>query len=152
MALRTRRFFLALVPLMAIAGSCDDAPTGTAVLDLTRARTLWAQHGFADYDYTLTQSCFCGFAGRARVEVRDGAVVSVTSIETGEAIPVELLRIRTVESAFAVIQTFLDAEGERRVDVRFHDRLGYPVSGNLDLAMVADEELHFEIEDLEAAG
>ncbi len=151
MSFRPHRLPLALVPLMAIAGSCDDAPTGTAFFDLARARTLWARHGFADYDYTLTQNCFCGFVGRARVEVRDGAGVSATDIETGEAIPLEVLRIRTVDGAFAVIQTFLEEEGERRVDVRFHDRLGYPEIGDLDLAMVADEELHFEIENLEAA-
>ncbi|MGH7565109.1 MAG: DUF6174 domain-containing protein [Gemmatimonadota bacterium] len=151
MLLRIHGFSLALVSLATIAGSCDDSPTGTTAFDLSRARTLWAQHGFADYEYTLTQGCFCGFVGRARVGVRDGTVVSAASLETGEAIPVEFLRIRTVEGAFELIRTFLDDEGDRRVDVRFHDRLGYPVTGDLDLARIADEELHFEIEDLEPA-
>ncbi|MGH7570887.1 MAG: DUF6174 domain-containing protein [Gemmatimonadota bacterium] len=152
MALRTRRFPLVLVPLLVIAGSCDDSPTGTGLSDLSRARTLWSQNGFTDYDYTLTQSCFCGFVGQARVGVRDGAVVSVNSLETGEAIPVEFLRFRTVEGAFDLIQSFLNEQADRRVEVRFHDRLGYPVSGFLDIFQVADEELQFEIEDLEPAG
>ncbi len=149
MSHRIHGFLFALVPLATIAGSCDDSPTGSIASDLSRARTLWAQRDFADYDYTLTQGCFCGFVGRARVEVRDGTVVSVTGLESKEAIPIEFLRIGTVEEAFDLIESFVVEEGDRRVDVRFHDQLGYPVSGFLDIFQIADEELHFEIEDLE---
>lgn len=130
---------------------CTDGPTGTGAFNISRGRTLWRQHGFSDYDFTLTQGCFCGFVGRARVQVRDGEAVSITEIGSGDAIPLELLRIRTVEHAFDVIQSFLEDEGDRSVEVRFHDRLGFPLMGNLDIARIADEELHFEIEDLEPA-
>ena len=62
------------------------------------------------------------------------------------------MRFGTVEDAFDLIQAFQESEDDRRVDVRFHDRLGYPVSGFLDIFQIADEELHFEIKELEPVG
>lgn len=151
MRLMSRLAFL-LAVLVAVATGCDGSPMGTGILDLVRARTLWAEHGPRDYDFTLTQTCFCGFVGRARVAVRNGEAVSAADLETGEPLPLEALWIRTVESAFDAIQLFLDEEGERRIDVTFHEDLGYPVSGFLDIFQIADEELQFEIEDLGPAG
>lgn len=148
---RMARSLIAVIAFSLIVG-CEDSPADATAFDLARARTLWAQSGIADYDFTLDLGCFCGFVGLARIEVRGRTAVSATSLETGEAIQIEALRIRTVDHAFDVIQSFLESEQDRRVEVDFDRRLGYPVSGFLDIFRIADEELRFEITDLEPTG
>lgn len=148
---RMARSLIAVIAFSLIVG-CEDSPADATAFDIARARTLWAESGIADYDFTLDLGCFCGFVGLARIEVREGTAVSATSLETGAAIQIEALRIRTVDHAFDVIQSFLESEEDRRVEVEFDRRLGYPVSGFLDIFRIADEELRFEITDLEPTG
>ncbi|HKY60499.1 MAG TPA: DUF6174 domain-containing protein [Gemmatimonadota bacterium] len=131
---------------MAAALGCE-GPTGTTAFDLAKARSLWHRNGFDFYELITLQECFCGFTGTVRISVVDGVAGSAIDLVTGERVPVDVLRIGTVEDVFQTIEFYLEQGGT--VDVSFDDRLGYPVTGRLDLPDHSDAGFHFEVLSLE---
>ena len=108
--------------------------------ELDDARARWTRAGISDYNYELTISCFCGETGTFDVEVRNGAVVSVTpSASIG----------KTMDELFGVLA---DAYG-RNADVTtvsYDALLGYPTSISIDyIRNVSDDELFYGVDSFE---
>ena len=145
---------IAMAALISAGASCSDDPVGSSTDDprearavLDAARDRWERRGPSSYDYTIDQACFCAFVGRARVEVRDGVVTRVTRLEDGE--DVASGGFGPVEGLFDQIVSRLDL-GADRVELSFDPELGYPTSALVDVFQIADEELNFRVETLEA--
>jgi hypothetical protein len=139
---------LGLIPALV---ACDDAPFGPERDRLAENRERWRSAGVSSYDYVFRARCFCGpdALQPVRIEVADGEVVSITSIETGEpaepAFPGEAL---TVEGLFAFLAEALD-DDPASFSASYDPDLGLPTSASIDFdARVADEEFGFEADDL----
>ncbi len=139
---------LGLLPALV---ACDDAPFGPELDRLTENRERWSSAGVSSYAYVFRAICFCGSEARqpVRVEVVDGEVASITSIETGEpaepAFPGDEL---TVEGLFAFLSEALD-DDPASFSADYDPDLGFPTSASIDFeAQVADEEFGFEAGDL----
>lgn len=122
----------------------DPAPAQSGAVAQARAR--WAGQGIDDYRYVFERSCFCLGRGPARVEVRDGRVVSVTSVETGQPATDVQPYVETVETVFDKL-----AEAERGGSlgaVTYDPTLGYPSQATIgDLA--ADAGVIYHIRELQ---
>jgi hypothetical protein len=120
----------------------DDRPATRAALQ--QARGHWNSLGITDYQYAFQRSCFCApdFRAPVRIEVRQGQVAEVASVETGQARPTE--GYPTVEDLFARLQAALDS-GAENVQVAYDPGLGYPTRFFIDQSTrIADEELWVE--------
>ncbi len=102
---------------------------------------LWQDAGPADYRYTFQRLCFCIDIRAVEIEVRAGAIVSVTVIETNEQLAAsEFSRFETVEGLFAVVRDAMERPAEV-LEVTYHPTLGYPTQINVDYSLnIADEE------------
>jgi hypothetical protein len=92
-------------------------------------RTRWAQWravGPESYSYELRRSCFCTVEAvtPARVEVRDGRVVDVRAIATGQPLSQPLRFVPTIDSLF--VWAIAEAERDGHVEVAYDGRHGYP--------------------------
>ena len=165
---RNRRSWLvaALVVVLIIAGAAVallwDGP-GAAVApggqDAPQAGTyegsyaLWEAQGLDSYRYTLQIGCFClvEMTRPVVIEVRDGAVASVTYAEDGSAADATLFeRYDSVEDLFAVIS---EAQGQdpARLDVTYDEATGVPLSVDIYIIeLMADEELYLTVSAFEA--
>ena len=76
--------------------------------DFHAHRTLWRTLELDDYDFVLRRACFCppALSYPTRVEVRDGAVVAATGIESGESVPVD--EVPTIDDLFDIIESALE--------------------------------------------
>ena len=114
--------------------------------DLALARAKWADAALDGYTMTITRSCFCPpeYRGPYTVAVDGGEVSSV--LYGGQ--PAEAGEPPTVDALFALLETAY-AEGAARVDVDYHDELGYPVELYIDRdTRLADEEVGYSISEL----
>lgn len=145
---------LVLLPALAALGGCSDpsAPEGSEDSFLRHNQALWTRAAIRDYRYTVRNVCNCGpeTVGPVRVEVRDGATVSVTAVESGRAIvPGAFDGLDTVEDLFATIRAALD-ERPDMVAVRYDTTRGFPDAFLVDPAWnAADDERGFAVGDFE---
>ena len=141
------RAILAVLLLAACTQTAPVSQSGAGPESLDAARALWADAGFADYQMTLTRSCFCpeDFRGPFAVSVEDETVTEVEF--QGRDLSTD--RALTVEALFDLLQDAYD-QGAARVDVTYHPTLGYPMSLYIDVSeMMADEEVGYTVEGLE---
>jgi len=83
-----------------------------------------------------------------RVDVRDGSIVGVTKLGTGETLPRDQWVHYTVEGLFDWIEGKL-AQHPEYIRVEFDPVLGHPVSGFVDQSsLMNDEEMGFELSSL----
>ncbi len=111
------------------AASCSPVagPTGDGSGSEMELRTRWLQWralGPRSYSYELRRSCFCTVDAitPARVEVRDGRVVDIRALATGEPLPLRF--VPTIDSLFA--WAIAEAERDGHVEVMYDQRLSYP--------------------------
>ena len=117
--------------LVAPVVACSD-PLSPEQSELEQNLGLWQEVGPANYRYTFQRLCFCGEVRPVEIEVRAGAIVSVTIIETSEQLDASLFeRYETVDDLFAVVQDALDRDAER-LEVTYHPTLGYPTDIDVD--------------------
>lgn len=135
---------LGLSPLVT---ACGRGPLEPEEDRLAEARARWRSADVSDYDYIFRAICFCGPSATAPVEVEvvDGEVASITSVETGRpaepAFPGEEL---TVEGLFQYLSGVLAGE-PAAFSATYHPELGYPTSASIDFdARALDEEFGFE--------
>ena len=127
--------------LFATAASCPTTPdAGTGRLAVQRAK--WRSQAIRHYRYEFQRTCEClpDMAPPALIEVKDGAIVSVTHAQTGESLANTSAANRpTIEELFGELQrAFREAD---RVDVTYDRVFGYPSRVNIDWDVnVADEE------------
>ncbi|HSM58304.1 MAG TPA: DUF6174 domain-containing protein [Candidatus Sulfomarinibacteraceae bacterium] len=113
----------------------------------------WQAQGLDSYRYTLQVGCFCIEDVRRPVviEVREGAVSSVTYADDGSAADPALFEsYSSVEALFAVIDDAA-AQDPARLDVVYDQTTGVPLSINIDISeQMADEELYLDVSNFEA--
>lgn len=129
----------------AVAPGGQDAPESPA--------ELWEAQGLESYRYTLQVGCFClvEMTRPVVIEVRDGAVASISYAEDGSAAdPTLFERYDSVEDLFAVISE-AEAQDPARLDVSYAEETGVPLSIDIDISeQMADEELYLTVSEFEA--
>ncbi|HEX2080664.1 MAG TPA: DUF6174 domain-containing protein [Longimicrobium sp.] len=116
--------------ILALALAACDSPTESADVALEVHRRIWERQGIDDYRYELTRYCFCARLD-VGVQVRDGQVVEVRDMESGQVLPQERWEeVRTVDQLFESIRRARE-RGEFD-EVRYHPTLGYPLYADLD--------------------
>lgn len=113
----------------------------------------WQAQGLDNYRYTLQVGCFCmqEMTRPVVIEVRDGAVATITYADDGTAAdPVLFERYSSVEALFAVIEEAA-AQDPARLDVVYDETTGVPLSVAIDISQqMADEELYLDVSNFEA--
>lgn len=148
------RHLLGVIPLILLAlasSSCDDEDDG-ATTEFAEARARWEARGPANYDLVLERLCFCGPEGRgpARIEVRDGEVVSRTYVETGEPVrePLEA-SFPDVDGLFEFLADAFRSD-PHSIEIDYDPELGFPTRSFVDFREnVADEEQGHRVLELE---
>ena len=119
--------------------------------ELQAARQRWRTNGLVTYQfqfYWRCISCHPIFRKLVRVDVRDGSIVGVTKLATGEALPPDQWVHYTVEGLFDWIEGKLALHPEV-IWVKFDPVLAHPVSGFYDQSsLMNDEEMGFELSSL----
>jgi hypothetical protein len=126
--------FAATASVALSAASCTPAADplpGRAQVEENIAESLrqrweqWQATGIRSYGFNLERSCFCPVEtiAPARVDVRDGEVVSVRSLTDGRQLPVQ--SVPTVDSLFR--WAIREARQNGHVEVSYDPRLSYPV-------------------------
>ena len=121
--------------------------------DLGANRRHWQSQGIRDYDVRFAVSCFCvpDYTQPVILHVRNGALVSVTTVSDGTAVPSSKWegRYYTVDQMFALIAESR-AKGAEEVRVEYHAELRYPTTVFIDQSTrLADEERYFEMSELQ---
>lgn len=138
--------------LLCLLPGCGDDPLGPEVDALAENRELWSDQGATDYAYVFRASCFCGPAAvqPVRVEVVDGGVSAVTSVDSGEVVEPSVLGFAhdlTVEGLFEFVEASL-AEEPARAEITYDLELGFPTDAFFDFdTAIADEEHGFSARD-----
>ena len=93
---------------------------------LADSRAQWDQRTFADYTFEARRDCFCPpeEVGPVRITVRQGAIVELTLLETGEA--VDPLLWLTIEQLYDQIPRWGKYHGVEDVIVDYDPTLGFP--------------------------
>lgn len=119
--------------------------------ELQAARQRWRANGLVTYQFQFYWRCIIchpNFRELVRVEVRDGSIVGVTKVATGEALPPNQWVHYAVEGLFDWIEGKLALHPEV-IWVTFDPALGHPVSGFYDQSsLMNDEEMGFELSSL----
>ena len=119
--------------------------------ELQSARQRWRTQGPTTYQFQFQWRCIIchpNFREMVRVEVRDGSIVAVTKLATGEPLPPDQWVHYTVEGLFDWIEAKLALHPEL-MRVEFDPLLGHPVSGFYDQSsLMNDEEMGFELNSL----
>jgi hypothetical protein len=133
--------------LLLVAAGCysptdrSDTPRGEKEL-LERNLALWRSQGHEAYRFEYRHRCFCPpeVTEPVSMVVRGGAIVSVTSMATGEALPPERFeQYLTVDALFALARQALDEAAT--VTIGYDPTLGYPTRVDVDWRTeIADDE------------
>ncbi|MEH2374708.1 DUF6174 domain-containing protein [Nostoc sp.] len=112
-------------------------------------RRFWNRQNISNYDYTLSNSCFCiaDARGPVVIKVRNGQTTSITSVATGKPVNPEFFQnYNTIPKLFDVIQDAINRQAFS-LNVRYSARFGYPTQIDIDYnSQIADEEKYLTIE------
>jgi hypothetical protein len=121
--------------------------------DLLANRRQWQSQRLTNYQVQFRMSCFCVPDATAPVilQVRNGAIVSVTRVADGVPVPSTKWEgiYYTVDQMFGLIAD-AQAKGAEEVRVEYHAELRYPTTVFIDQSTrLADEERYFEMSELQ---
>jgi len=139
--------WLAALLLFAATGCTD--PTGSLGVPgadrISAQRALWESQNIDDYTFETRRLCFCGFVGWLEVTVEGGVVQSITVLEQ-EDVPASVAEeYPTVDELFDILAEAVEKDAVR-IDVTWHETLGYPETFYIDYSRnIADEELGHDI-------
>lgn len=108
--------------------SCLDPFGSREERQLREAEARWKSRNIADYTFEMRTGCFCPpeLLEWAVIEVRNGQIVSATSLTGAALTDVSLSSRKTVDQLFdAVRPPYDDWVGD--VDFQFDSQLGYPL-------------------------
>src|ERR687895_854125 len=122
---RMKSIRMALVLTLGVGACSSPFGPGEARI-LATARAQWEQRPFADYTFAARHGCFCPpeHVGPVRITVRQGAIVSVTLLETGEL--VDPAHWFTIEQLYGRIPSWAEHDGVEDVSVDYDPTLGFP--------------------------
>jgi len=120
--------------------------------DLATNRRHWQSQRITDYQVQFRMSCFCvpDVIAPVVLQVRGGAIVSVTRVSDGVAVPPSRWKgiYYTVDQMFALIAD-AQAKGADEVRVSYDAVLRYPTTVFIDQSIrLADDEWRFEMSGL----
>ncbi|MEH1843215.1 MAG: DUF6174 domain-containing protein [Nostoc sp.] len=107
--------------------------TNSNLTQLRINRQLWNQKKIYNYRYKLSNNCFClaDFRGPVIIEVRNGITKSITNVQTGKRVNLELLQqYSTIPKLFNLIRNTING-GESELTVVYNSKLGYPTQINI---------------------
>jgi phage gp36-like protein len=119
-----------------------------AKLELDDAMERWDELELTDYDYAVQVFCYCpeDYVRPKLVEVRDGAIASVTFLETDDVYS-EIEQVQTVDSTFTRIRNAI-TDYAAIIDVTYHAAYGYPLEVFIDLdSRFADDDISIQFLD-----
>jgi uncharacterized protein DUF6174 len=108
-------------------GACSSPFGPEEVRAFGAARARWEARTFVDYTFDVRHDCFCSpeEVGPVRITVRQGAITSITLVQTGQA--VDPASWFTIEQLFERIPLMAKEDGVDDIIVRYDDTLGFPV-------------------------
>lgn len=112
-------------------------------------RNFWNRQNISNYEYTLSNSCFCiaDARGPVKIKVRNGQTTSITSVATGKPVNPEYFQsYNTIPKLFDVIQDAINRKAFS-LNVRYNSQYGFPIQIDIDYnSQIADEEKYLTIE------
>ncbi len=137
-----RRSPMPLIALLLAAAlfGCGAAPFELTLAALENQRARWQEQGILDYEFQYRERCDCGSSPlrQARVEVRNGQVVSIS--ETGQPAGAEpLSSFPTIEGLFDRIDAAIRDEAAA-LSVTYDAQMGYPRVIIIDYDYGADHD------------
>ena len=136
--------------LSACASITDPDRLDGAAQDLAVNLRRWRDHGYVDYDYVVSNQCFCVLGGvPVRVVVRGNQVVSALYASTGQPLAANVAGwYGTIEGLFAMIDRAIAARAAS-IRASYDQALGYPADVFVDyVTNAADEEAGFRVTSL----
>ncbi len=115
-----------------------------------KARENWELAHPENYSFMLERNCYCAGPRRVRVQVRQGRVVRVEDLESGERYTDEktLRRYPTIEQLLTLIDEAMKKKPDS-LTIVYDRRLGYPSRIYIDYSYrIADEEIDYRISNL----
>jgi len=139
--------------------------SSTAVdAELEENRKLWSESRLHDYDMLIEHSGGNGLeiAESVKIQVRAGQASSITSTrKTDPRSIADFQKIDTVEKMFKHIQDLRDKTaasvnsknkadvGFPKLNIKYHDKLGYPTKMSILWSLASDAQTTFEVRKLE---
>jgi hypothetical protein len=150
MSSATRALLTALLLSLTLP-ACTTSPDDPGD-DLATNRRHWQSQRIADYQVQFRMTCFCvpDVTAPVVLQVRGGAIASVTRVSDGVAVPQSRWEgiYYTVDQMFALIAD-AQAKGADEVRVSYDPVLRYPTTVFIDQSVrLADEEWRFEMSGL----
>ena len=117
-------------------------------VELDHNKRLWEEHQLKDYEFICQQ--FGGGSvgwGEALIKVKQGKSVSIENTNKQELGKLDgYENIETIEKVFEYIKQNLDAG--KRIDVKYHEQLGYPMEVKITVSYAIDAWRGFFIREL----
>ncbi len=118
---------------------------------------VWRSLKLSEYDFEFTRECFCAGLTRTPVQisVKDGVVVEVRVVETGDVVSpedVEEFFDITIEDLFRMIERAIGSD-PAAMTIKYDKVAGYPRSLRVDPVLgLADEEYGFVTQLVDTSG
>jgi hypothetical protein len=143
---------MAIVAMLLLSG-CGlivDPELGEARRNLNVSKSLWRARGYSNYDFVISNQCFCVLGGvPVRVSVRNGVVVAAVYVNNDHPLTGEISTYyKDVIGYFKVIEDAIDSH-PASIRANYDSGHGYPVDVFIDYdSHAADEEFGFAITSL----
>lgn len=136
---------LAVIGIATLVASCDGNPLlPRAEADFATMRTLWAAQRPANYDLDISSLSEWVSDVRWRVQVRNHVAVMAVDASTGEPLPEQGWRRLSVDSLYALAESFLGEE-DVLVETRFEPRDGVLTSLFIDHITYVDDSFSYRV-------
>ena len=126
------------------------APPVVTVHSVLGARQNWELTAPRDYRFVLERRCYCAGPNRVRIQVRDGKVVGVEDLETGQVLtdPATLRHYPTIDEILALIDRAMTRHPDN-LTITYDRHLGYPARVYIDDSYrMADDEIDYRISEV----
>ena len=145
---KIRTSVLSVVLSLSMGYALAGSQIRTDVADVVAAQSTWTSANASNYNFTLTQYCFCPTRNALRIEVRDGVVQRASDVFTGKPVAdSDLKRLPTLNGLFDLVM-----DGYKRhaavVQVQINSQYSFPEKIFIDYDLrLADEEARYQVTD-----